>query len=45
MAETAKVLEEAGRAGDLSDVPALLQRLDADFEGARAEFSALLLKG
>ena len=45
MAETARLLEEAGRAGDLSDAPALLQRLDADFEGARAEFSALLLQG
>ena len=45
MAETARLLEEAGRAGGLSDAPALLQRLYADFGGARAEFSALLLKG
>ncbi len=44
MAETARLLEESGRAGDFSAVPALLQRLDADFEEARAEFSALLLK-
>ena len=45
MAETARLLEESGRSGDLSAVPALLQRLDADFEEARAEFSALPLKG
>jgi HPt (histidine-containing phosphotransfer) domain-containing protein len=45
MAETARLLEESGRAGDLWAAPALLRRLDADFEEARAEFSALPLKG
>ena len=44
MAGTARLLEEAGRAGDLSTAPALLERLDADFEEARAALSALLLK-
>jgi two-component system, sensor histidine kinase and response regulator len=44
MAETARLLQDAGRAGDLSAVPALLQRLDADFEEARAGLSALLVK-
>ena len=45
MAETARLLHEAGRAGDLREAATLLRRLDADFEEARAEFSALLLKG
>ncbi len=45
MAETARLLEESGRAGDLRAAPDLLRRLDADFEEARAEFSALPLKG
>jgi hypothetical protein len=44
MAETARLLEEAGRAGDPLSVAGLLQRLDTAFEEARAEFSALLLK-
>ncbi len=45
MAETTRLLEESGRAGDLRAAPDLLRRLDADFEEARAEFSALPLKG
>ncbi len=44
MAETARLLEETGRAGDLEVVPGLVDRLDAEFAGARAELSALLLK-
>ena len=40
MAETTRLLEEAARAGDLSTAPALLRRLAADFEEARAELSA-----
>ncbi|QIN82318.1 PAS domain S-box protein [Rubrobacter tropicus] len=45
MSETARLLEEAGRDSDLSTAPALLDRLETDFEEARAEFSTLLLKG
>ncbi len=45
MAETAKLLEEAGRRGDLSAAPGLLDRLDVEFSQTRAELSALLLKG
>ena len=45
MSETARLLEEAARAGDLSAAPTLLDRLEADFEETRAGFSALLLRG
>jgi hypothetical protein len=44
MAETARLLEEAGRRGDLSAAPRLLDRLDEEFRQTRAELSALLLK-
>jgi HPt (histidine-containing phosphotransfer) domain-containing protein len=44
MAETAKLLEEAGRRGDLPATPRLLDRLDDEFRQTRAELSALLLK-
>ncbi len=45
MAETAGLLEKAGRGGDLSAAPGFLHRLDAEFSQTRAELSALLLKG
>ena len=44
MAETARLLEEAGRRGDLSAAPRLLDRLDEEFRQTCAELSALLLK-
>ena len=44
MAETARLLEEAGRTGSLSDAPDLLRRLEGDFEEARAGLSELLLR-
>ena len=44
MAETARLLEEAGRRGALPSDPELLDRLDAEFSQTRAELSALLLK-
>ena len=45
MAETAGLLEEAGRGDDLSAALALLDRLDVEFSQTRAEILALLLKG
>jgi two-component system, sensor histidine kinase and response regulator len=45
MTETAALLEETARRGDLAPVPDLLKRLDDEFEEARTELSALLLKG
>ena len=44
MAETARLLEEAGRDGDLPAVPGLLDRLEDEFRQTRAELSALVLK-
>ncbi len=40
MARTCAELEEAGGSGDLSRVPELLARLDAEFERVRQELPA-----
>ena len=44
MAETAKLLEDAGRGGDLAAAARLVDQLEAEFRQTRAELSALLLR-